>query len=79
MKEIETTGNSRHADPTTRSPLIELLPSMAVVCTAGIAQAARWKYVVWLSITSRPHLSPAAKNQVSASTTYQMDAAIPKK
>jgi len=37
MKETKTIGNSRHADPTTGSPPIELLPS--------VAQAARWKYV----------------------------------
>jgi len=45
MKETKTARNSRHADPTTRSPPIELMPSAAAVCTAGIAQAARWKYV----------------------------------
>jgi len=54
-----------------------MLSAMAV-CTAGIAQAARWKYASWLAITLRLHLSPDAKNHVSASTTYQMNATIPK-
>ena len=44
MKETKTTGNSRHADPTTGSPPIELLSSAAAVCTADVVQAARWKY-----------------------------------
>jgi len=34
---------------------------------------------IWLSIASRPALSPTANNHISASITHQMDAAILKK
>jgi len=41
MKETKTTGNYRHADPTTGSPPIELVLSAAAICTADVVQALR--------------------------------------
>jgi len=52
MKETKITHNSLYADPDRQFAADRVNASMAVVFTAGIAQAARWKYVVWLSIAS---------------------------
>jgi len=74
MKETKTTRNSLHADPNHRVAADRVDAECGggdLHCTAGITQAAKWKYVEWLSITSQPHLTPAAKNH-GTNTTHQM-------